>query len=174
MLQESGKEYPYYSDGYYIANHTYLSLGDLQIPILEWSSNSEHLTYQYNIVCHPSKDKYVETVEKYVVRVFDPKPIEIATVGGRPRVPELVYRGMMEGALYRKDSCAVSFEELNEENICITPCFHTFDRASVLRYAGGALIRCPVCRTECARKDVIYYKWCKKKNPQDNTYSVAL
>ena len=158
MLQESGKEYPYYGDGYYIANHTYLCLGTSQIPILEWSSNSEHLTYQYNIVCHPSKDKYVETVEKYVVRVYDPKPIEIATVDGRPRVPELVYRGMMEGALYRKESCAVSFEELTEENICITPCFHTFDRASVLRFAGGVVIRCPVCRTECARKDVIYYK----------------
>jgi hypothetical protein len=160
LLQESGEKYPYYGDGYYIVNHTYLCLGSVRIPIIEWSSNSEHLPYQYNIACHPSKKEYIATTEKYVVRVFEPKPIEITTVDGRSRVPELVYRGMMEGALYRKETCPVSFEELTEENICITPCFHTFDRATVLRlaYAAGSLIRCPVCRTEYARKEIVYYK----------------
>ncbi len=151
---ESGNPYPFYSDGHYRVEHTYITHGDTMIPILTWSS-SKHLPHEFYILCHPAEKNYVSVAEKFLIRMYDPTPIDIPYVDGRPRPPVLIYRGMMEAALYRKESCPVSYDDLKEENICILPCFHVFDKASVSHISNE---RCPLCRCVYEKKDVVSYK----------------
>ncbi len=155
QLLESGSPYCYYRDGYYRVQHTYIQHGESYIPILEWSSNTASLPHEYYILCHPAEKKYMETMEKYLFRVFHAEPVVITITNGVARAPVHIYRGLMEGALYRKDTCPISFEELSAETVCITPCFHVFEKESLRRSPGG---RCPVCRTAYVWTDVVIYQ----------------
>ena len=151
---ESGNSYPFYSDGHYTVEHTYIEHGGDLIPILSWSS-SKHLQHEFYILCHPAEKDYVATAEKSLMRIYDTSPIEIPYVDGRPRPPVLIYRGLMEGALYRKESCPVSYEDLTEDNVAILPCFHIFDKVAIARVPNK---RCPVCRSHFEKADVVAYK----------------
>lgn len=65
-----------------------------------------------------------------------------------------MWKCLMEGALFRKETCPISLEELTIENICILPCMHCLDIGSV-----GAMRRrqCPVCRKDFAVDGIIRY-----------------
>ena len=69
------------------------------------------------------------------------------------RLPERVYRGLMEGALYRKDTCPITFEPFTIENICITPCMHCFDYEALNRGVRS----CPLCRIPYSADSIIRY-----------------
>lgn len=155
QLLENGEKYCFYRDGYFRVQHTYIQHGDVYIPILEWSSNTSCLPHQYYILCHPAEKNYVETLEKYIFRVFQAEPVAITIANGVVRAPAHIYRGLMEGALYRKDTCPVSLEELTAGILCITPCFHIFEKESLRRSLSG---RCPVCRTPYVWADVVVYQ----------------
>ena len=82
-----------------------------------------------------------------------PMPAPVPALTQVQKLPVHVYRGLMEGALYRKDTCPITFESLTIENICITPCMHCFDYEA-LRHG---LRSCPLCRTPYSADSIVRY-----------------
>jgi hypothetical protein len=142
----------------------YLKWGTNIIPIVDFSEAYKSLPYTFYILEHPGHESYESVRLKYTVVA----PIQIEPAVSRvpfiqfpvqeeldpeielgpspspsPRLPDCVYRGLMEGALYRKDTCPITFEPFTIENICITPCMHCFDYEALSR----GLRSCPLCRT---------------------------
>ena len=133
----------------------YIQTGDNIIPIVRFGHAFDALPHTYYEL--RKGEASIETIQDYTYNVdldkayahLRPKKQEPA-----PALPSHVWKSMMEGALYRKETCPVSFEELTIGNICILPCMHCFDVGSF----SSSTKDCPLCRAAFDIEKIIKYR----------------
>lgn len=136
-----------------------LRISNQIIPILRFSESYKALPYTFHILEDPNHYSFNKVCEEYLTKVsVDKKEIvkEIVKKVEKP-TPDFIYKSLMEGALYRKDTCPITLETFTIENICITRCMHCFDVGGLLDVRVN-LTSCPICREKMEKRDVVVYK----------------
>ena len=102
----------------------------------------------------------VAPVVPVVEELFDPGVLDRL----RPFIMEAIGKGgsgrslrviAMEGAILKEEKCAISWEPLTKENICVTNCGHFFTVESYCMWRAVSDRTCAVCRSH-VRKCVRY------------------
>jgi len=139
----------------------YIQTGNHIIPIVRFGHAFDALPHTYYELRKGEASR--ETIEDYTYNVdldkayahLRPKKV----VAQATTLPSHVWKSIMEGALYRKESCPVSFEELTTGNICILPCMHCFDVGVLSAAALAAGVKeCPLCRGAFDIGKIIKYR----------------
>ena len=152
--------------------YLYCTIGNhsLSIPIIELTHPYKCLPYTYYLIHHPAHNEYTSAVHDYLYETrkytINDFAVLFSSIGGnedrlyiRP-TNDIICR-IIESCFYRRESCPITMELLNEENTCICPCHHCFD-VEALRQSYRVKKECPLCRSEFKWVDVAIYKECKK------------
>lgn len=177
ILDENGKHFMVtYTHKFYMRGR-FLKGRDWIIPLLDFDKAYECVPYIFYIVTKGvdlihnrnvddlAKKYFIKVVPEpsappapalALAQVLAPAPVQ-ALAQSQPLRPAdpYMWKCLMEGALFRKESCPISLEELTIENICILPCMHCLDigSASAMRRR-----QCPVCRKDFKAEDLVSYK----------------
>ncbi len=171
MLEENGKHFMVtYTHKFYMRGE-YLKGRDWIIPLLGFDKTYECLPYTYYIISKGvdliNKRNVDEIAKKHVLKILpEPSappapvsaraPVQVKKPAQQPRPADpYMWKCLMEGALFRKESCPISLEELTIENICILPCMHCMDAGSARAMPRR---QCPVCRKDFKAEDLVCYQ----------------
>jgi hypothetical protein len=175
IMEENGKHFmETYTHKFYMRGE-YLKGRDWIIPLLGFDKTYECLPYTYYIVSKGvdliNKRNVDEIAKKHVLKILPepsappvpvpalaPAQVQVSALAQvqlpRPADPYM-WKCLMEGALFRKESCPISLEELTIENICILPCMHCMDVGSARAMPRR---QCPVCRKDFKAEDLVRYQ----------------
>jgi hypothetical protein len=175
ILEENGKHFmETYTHKFYMRGE-YLKGRDWIIPLLGFDKTYECLPYTYYIVSKGvdliERRNVEDIAKKHVLKILpEPSvplgqalastivqaPVSALAQKQQPRPADpYMWKCLMEGALFRKESCPVSLEELTIENICILPCMHCMDVGSARAMPRR---QCPVCRKDFKAEDLVRYQ----------------
>ena len=70
---------------------------------------------------------------------------------GQSAYPTHVKQILIEDAIRKKETCAISCDEITQENAGVTSCGHVFLKESVARWLEqrSSERRCPICKQKC-------------------------
>lgn len=149
-----------YTQKFYMTGK-YLKGSDSLIPLIKFNHTYNCLPYTFYIIYNGvdliDNRNVSEIAAQHVIRVTEVQETVPAKVQEeKPRTSETyMWKCLMEGALFRKETCPISLEELTIENICILPCIHCFDTSSINAMARK---QCPVCRKDFKMEGVMCYQ----------------
>jgi hypothetical protein len=65
--------------------------------------------------------------------------------------PAHVKRIIIEDAIRKKESCAISYDEITQENASVTSCGHVFTTEAITRWLSQSTSAkcCPMCKQVC-------------------------